>query len=144
MPTSRPIPPLRASASRARLGAAAWALLFALPLLLGSAAQVDERAATCFGLAAPACAIGSLVAPELCPGCGLSRGVALLLHGHGREALRLAPAAPAIVLACALGLALQLAVLARGRRLPFHAALREHGGRALAASLLLAWFVRVL
>lgn len=88
-----------------------------------------------------------------CPGCGLTRGSLLTLHGHVGEAFALNPAAPLVVFGLALlAAALVALALLRRARAPLAAArlgqrmstaLRLYGA-LLGAVLLVNWVAELL
>lgn len=141
MASPRPQDPRAADRARSRVAV----LLLAVPLVLGLLIRVEGASASLFGVEGPACVLGEVGGPGACPGCGLTRATALTLHGDVAAAAALNWAGVALVLACALGLALHLDILFRaGRRTPTHHRLLSLGARAFALAVAAAWFTRLL
>lgn len=119
-------------------------LLLALPLLLGSVAEADERQATVLGIGAIPCPVRLLGVPHACPGCGLTRGTALALHGEFHRSWNVHPAGLLVALLCAAGVAVHLHILARRQRRPVHDRLLRHGHRIFVIGLCAAWLTRLI
>ncbi len=133
--------PCPADQARSR---AALATLAAV-LLLGSLIQVRAGRASLFGLHGPRCVVGEWVGPAGCPGCGLTRSVALTLHGELSAAAQLNWAGIGLVFLCVAGILVHLDILLRaGRRTARHRWLLRVGTHTFAASLLFAWIYRLL
>jgi hypothetical protein len=91
-----PSPPSAEARRAFRRRHALAAALFALPLLFSPFMTADRRQAAFAGVAGPRCpldAVGGLP----CPGCGLTRGFVLTVHGEWRTAREVHPGAPWIV-----------------------------------------------
>ena len=119
-------------------------------LALGAVMRATPERATLFGLEGPACPstylLGSLGLPGDigCPGCGLTRGTALLLDGQFDAATHLQPAAWLVVLFAACGAAVHGAVLATGRKSEWTERLLRSGRVAFLAGLLAVWLARLV
>jgi hypothetical protein len=125
---------------------AASALPFALCaglLVVGALVDATPESASLFGLEGPECPSTHLIGDVGCPGCGLTRGTALLLDGELGAATRLQPAAWVVVALASLGALLHGAVLATGRKSAWIDRLLRSGRVVLVAGLLLAWFLRL-
>lgn len=119
-------------------------LLLAGTLAVAAALDASSARASLCGVAGPACICEALGAAALCPGCGLTRGTALLLHGDVGRALQAHPAAPLVVCCAALGAALHAFVLVRGARAPWVERALGAGRALFAIGIVGAWLVRLL
>ena len=138
-----PCPPAPQPADQARSRAAV--LLLAIPLIFGLLVQVEAGRASLLGYEGPTCTVGEWCGPAGCPGCGLTRSTALTLRGDLGAAASLNWAGLALVLACLGGLAVHLDVLLRAKqRTRRHDRLLAWGSRAFVATVMLAWFSRLL
>ena len=124
------------------------AFLTALPpaavLLLAATADVSREAATWFGVRGPICPLGHLLGECACPGCGLTRGVSLVVQGHFRDALAVNPAGFVVAALCIAAILLQFDVIRRGRVTNVHLGLRRLGYWCFLAGVLLSWATRAL
>ncbi|MEC7582990.1 MAG: DUF2752 domain-containing protein [Planctomycetota bacterium] len=118
--------------------------------LLGSALAVSVTAslgpdgARWYGIAGPACPLGSNIDPVACPGCGLLRSTAASLQGEMSYALLANPAGPMVALLLVAGLLLNLDILRRGSPSQLHQDLRRRGHTLLVASVFAGWTLRIL
>jgi len=119
-------------------------VLLALPLLLGSVAEADERQANLLGMHAIPCPVRLLGTEHACPGCGLTRGTALAMHGEIHRSWNVHPAGLLVALLCAAGVAVHLHILARRERRPVHDRLLRHGHRVFVVGLFAAWLTRLI
>jgi len=111
-------------------------------LVLGATASVSREAATWFGVRGPLCPLGHLLGEGACPGCGLTRGTALVVQGRWGEAWALNPGGFVVAGLCAAALLLHLDGLRRGTVLDVHLRLRTAGRWCFVAGILLAWAAR--
>jgi len=111
-------------------------------LALGATATVSREAATWFGVRGPICPLGHLLGEDACPGCGLTRGTALVVQGRWHEALALNPGGFVVAGLCVAVVLLHLDVLRRGVVLDVHLRLRTAGRWCFVAGILLAWAAR--
>lgn len=121
-----------------------WLALFGATLLLGLWLDADEKHAALFGLEGPPCLVGNTLGEKVCPGCGLSRSVALVLHGCWSQAFSVHPAGFLVVLLCIGGLILHADILRRGRRTSTHERVLSLGSRIFLAGLFASWLYRFL
>ena len=118
--------------------------------LLGSAlavavtASLGSDGARWYGVAGPACPLGSNIDPVACPGCGLLRSTAASLQGDMSYALLANPAGPVVALLLVAGLLLNLDILRRGSQPRLHLNLRRRGQTALVLSVFAGWILRLL
>ncbi len=116
--------------------------IFLAPWTLGSVMEATPERATLFGLEGPACPSRALGITAGCPGCGLTRGCVLGLHGDLGAAWGVNAASALVLLLSAAGSALHLHIAWRGRMGPWHRWFGNGGRAALASGLLVAWAVR--
>lgn len=122
---------------------ALWSMLPSLAVLaLAATATVSREAATWFGVRGPICPLGHLLGEHACPGCGLTRGTALVVQGQWREAWTIHPGGFVVAALCVGAVLLHLDVLARGKVLDVHLRLRSAGRWCFVAGILLAWAAR--
>ena len=119
-------------------------VVLALPLLLGSAADADERHASLLGVEATPCPLRLLAGEHACPGCGLTRGTALAVQGSWQRSFGVHPGGALVALLCAAGLAVHAHILLRRERRPAHERLLRAGQRTFVVGLLAAWVVRLI
>lgn len=112
--------------------------------MLGICLTVDSENATLLGLSGPPCVIGEVLGPRACPGCGITRSTALVMHGAWYEALVLHPAGWMVVLLCAAGALVHIDILRRGARSANHDRLLRVGWAIFAGGLTLAWLLRLV
>ena len=141
-PRLDPRPPARPCSARA--ASIAPFVLLASTLALGALVQATPDSATLFGVAGPGCPSTHLIGPVGCPGCGLTRGTALLLDGNFAAATRLQPAAWLVVAFAAAGALIHGGVLVTGRTSAWTAGLLRSGRVTFTAGLLLAWLARLV
>ncbi|MHC4952909.1 MAG: DUF2752 domain-containing protein [Planctomycetota bacterium] len=117
--------------------------LLLLPLLVGSVADADEHKASVLGLEAAPCLLRSVAGEHVCPGCGLSRGTALAVHGEIGRSWSVHPAGVLVAVLCALGALIHLHILLARRRAWLHDRLLRQGYRIFVVGILAAWLVRL-
>src|SRR5262245_55851341 len=121
------------------------ALVVALaPWIVGPFVALVDGRATIGGIATPACLFARWLPGVGCPGCGLTRSVALALHGELAASIALNPGG---LLLLALGLAaavLHAGAARRGYETERERRLRGLGRMALLVGLLLPWLARVV
>jgi len=138
MPRSRPLP-ARSALHRSWLALC----ILAAPILLGLCLSVEQGQATLFGLAGPACVVGEALGEHACPGCGLTRSTALVMHGSWRESFDLHPGGWLIVLLCAAGILVHADALRRGVITSAHDQLLRSGRALLVLGLAAAWIIKI-
>lgn len=79
-----------------------------------------------------------------CPGCGMTRAAAALLHGEVAAAFRLNPVGILLLPLALAGLAIELLGWVRGRPLPFHMNPGARGAWALVLIIAGFWVLRNL
>lgn len=143
-PTNASTPGLpAASAHRAlRRSAAIGVACHAGVLLAGITAKVNADAATWFGVRGPHCMLGSCLGPMACPGCGLVRSTAAVLHGDLDLAWRMHPAGPIVALLASAGILLHVDILRRGIRTAQHVRLSRVGRACFLLAVLFGWLIR--
>ncbi len=112
-------------------------------LVVGFMLEATPDTATLFGVAGPPCPSTWLVDAG-CPGCGLTRGTALLLDGQFSLATRLQPASWLVVVLAALGALLHGIVLVRGKQTEWIDRLLRTGRVIFVVGLLVVWLARLL
>jgi len=112
-------------------------------LLVGLAVDATASSAHLFGLEGPKCPSTYVLGATGCPGCGLTRSTALILHGQFATASRLQPAAWVVVVLAAAGSLLHGFVLVTGEKTAWIDRLLRTGRVLFVAGLLLAWLVRL-
>ena len=81
-------------------------LILLAPLVLGAAADVDERKATILGVEASPCPVRLLAGEHVCPGCGLTRSTALAVQGDWASSWHVHPAGILVAVLCVAGVLL--------------------------------------
>lgn len=123
------------------------AALGLIAMLFAAAALVSAtpRTATLFGVSGPACPSRWLPALDGtgCPGCGLTRGTALLLDGEFRTASAVQPAAWLVVGFALLAALLHAIRIAVPEKSAWTDRLFGTGRVALLVGLVLVWAVRL-
>lgn len=112
-------------------------------LVAGELVEATTESAHLLGVKGPPCLMSSALGGAPCPGCGLTRATSMLLDGEWAAATLLQPAAWCVVGFAGAGALLHGSALLTGRRLPGWTRLRRGGRLAFAASLLVAWIVRL-
>ena len=118
------------------------AVVLSAPLVLGLCMQANENRAALCGIAGPTCPIGAVLGPTVCPGCGLTRSTALILHGDWAAATAVHPGGWIIVLLCAAGALLYADVARRGARTTTHDRLLRAGRVAFLTGIASTWLAR--
>lgn len=113
------------------------------PLVVGPFLDVTPQRATLFGVEGPQCP-SRLVTEHGCPGCGLTRGTALLLQGRAQTAVSVQPAAFVLVVSCLLGAWVRGDILLRNRMTSMHVTLIRWGHRFFAVVVISVWLGRSL
>ena len=111
-------------------------------LLLGFLIDATPESARLFGVEGPQCPSTYLLDAG-CPGCGLTRGTALLLDGEFASATRVQPAAWLVVVLAALGSLVHGYVLIRGRQSEYTDGLLRIGRALFLTGLLAVWLARL-
>lgn len=123
---------------------AALAVIGLIPWVVGPFVEATRERATLLGLEGPKCPSTLIPALGGCPGCGLTRGVALVFRGAWEDAFAVHPGAALILLLCAGGALVHGHILAVGRMTTLHLRLLGWGRWACVAGLLGGWLVRLL
>ena len=121
-----------------------WLAVFLLPLAVGPWLSVTADTVRLGAVAAPPCLLARLLPGVGCPGCGLTRSMALTLQGQFTTAAGVHPLGLPLVLAAALGAVLQLRALWRGGHGAAMAPVARIARVFLAAGLLTVWLLRLL
>jgi len=119
-------------------------LLLAAPLVLGLCIEASGERATLFGLEGPGCLVSDNLGQAACPGCGLTRSTALLMHGQWGAASAVHPAGWLVGLLCGLGVLLYADIARRGQRTRTHHRLLRTGQWTFATAIVAVWLARWL
>ncbi len=142
-PTSAHLAPKIAPKKR-RAGLLFWVALFGLAILLGGVAEVDLEHARFLGLESPPCLIETLFGDhKLCPGFGLTRSTALVIHGHWDQAWRLNPGGIAIAVVLIGGFFLYLLGWVKGGFSPKMLITRKLGRSLFLGAVFFPWCYRI-
>ncbi len=117
-------------------------LVCALPFLIGPWLTVGQGEVTLAGLRGPVCAARSVLPDLGCPGCGLTRSMALGVQGDLFGSLLVHPAGLLILILAAGGLLVHAQVLWNHDQTDRHLFLRVAGRRLLGVGLLFAWIAK--
>ncbi len=128
---------------RARSSSACAAALSALVLLVALLMHADTAHATLFGFSGLPCPAGTLLGESVCPGCGLTRSTALVMHGRFAEALRLHAGGFFVVFACLAGFLVHGHSLLVRHRSPRHDALLRAGRVLFVAGIVAGWAAKL-
>jgi len=120
-----------------------WLVLLMVPLVVAPFMEVSPERATLLGVEGPICP-SRLVTDAGCPGCGLTRGTALVIQGRIPEALSLQPVALMVVAFSGLGVILRGDILWRNRMTSLHAALLAAAHRVFVVAVFAVWIGRLL
>jgi len=113
-------------------------------LVLAALVQATPEQATLFGVEGPRCPSTYVLGAVGCPGCGLTRGTALLLDGEFAAASRLQPASWLVVFFAAYGAVLHGIILAIGDKSVWMDRLLRIGRITFLSGLLLVWLARLV
>jgi len=118
--------------------------LLLLPLVAGALAHADERRATLFGVEGGPCLMRLAAGERACPGCGLSRGTVLAMHGEVGRSWNVHPAGIVVVALCAIGALVHAHLLLVRRRTRLHDWAFRAGWVVFGAGIVGAWLVRLV
>jgi hypothetical protein len=119
-------------------------MLCALPWLVAPWLAATPERVSMAGVEAGHCLMKLLGAEAACPGCGLTRSVALAVQGDLVTAMQMHFAGPPILLLSLAGVVVHGDVLRRGGPLPFHQRWLRRGHWVLVASLGLGWLMKLM
>lgn len=111
-------------------------------LVVAALVQATPTEAHLFGIAGPDCPSKWIAPSHGCPGCGLTRGTALVMDGAFSEAHRVHGAAGLVVALAALGALLHGSILITGKKPAWTDRLFRSGRFLMCAGLLAAWWLR--
>lgn len=141
-----PADPAPGASGRPRSARAASVVPFTLlvgVLVVGALVNATPEGAWLFGVEGPRCP-STWVVDAGCPGCGLTRGTALLLDGDFEVATRVHPGAWLVVALAAAGALVHGLVLVKGEKSAWTDRLLRTGRVVFGVGLLLAWLARLV
>lgn len=138
-------PPMVATSSNfeARRKSCFSLLVLGLMFAIGALVVATPQSATLFGINGPTCPSRWILPDHGCPGCGLTRGTALILDGEFRAANAVQPAAWLVVLLGAAAAALHAVGMVRPKNYAWIARLLSIGRVVFLIGLLTIWLVRL-
>ncbi|MCA9003279.1 MAG: DUF2752 domain-containing protein [Planctomycetes bacterium] len=129
-------------AAAIRRGSAAALIVFLGVLALGLSLNATVDGATLGGVEGPDCLIRSFAGERACPGCGLTRSLSLILHGHFFEAWTVNAGGFFLVGVLAFWSYLHSWMFVRGERTLSAVRWLTHSRRFLLLGVILGWVLR--